>query len=110
MPQSLFETGQQAGLVCGLEIDQPPRVEAGLSKGRGEEVRLGDAPQNRTWQPGGDPGGEEGRRGAVDRPVPAAGHLVQGPEGQAALGQGGVKRGTPKGRTPEDRRPSVSRC
>ena len=93
MPQSLLETGQQARLVCGLETDQPSGVETRLSKGRGEEVGPGDAPQDRTWQAGGNPRSEKGRCRAVDRPVSAAGHLMQRPQDQSALGQGGVERG-----------------
>ncbi len=90
MPQSLLEAGQQALLIPRLQIDQPVRFKADLLERRGEQVGLGDAPQDRAGQSGRDAGGEQRRRRAVDRAVPAARHFVKGAERQPAQGQGGV--------------------
>ncbi len=92
MPQALLETGHEAGLVARLDIDHPVWPEPRLAERRREQVRAGHAPEHLTGSARGDPGGEERRRGAVNRAVSAARDLVQGAKRQTAAGENRVER------------------
>jgi hypothetical protein len=87
LAQPFLAAGEHRFLVLRLDIDHPVRLEPGRGEGRREQVRPGQAPQHPPPGPRRDPGGEKGRRRAVDRPVAAAGHLVQRPERQPAVRQ-----------------------
>lgn len=87
MTQTFLETGQNPCIVAGLDIDDAVGRQSRLGQGRGKQVGSRHAPQHLPWRPGGYPGGEQGRRGAVDRALTAACHFVQRPQGKPPLGQ-----------------------
>ena len=92
MPQPFLEAGEHRLLVAGLDVDDPVRSKPGLGDGRREQVLPGDAPQHLALGPGGDAGGEQRGRRAIDGAVAAAGDLVQRPECQPAAGKAAVDR------------------
>lgn len=62
-------------------------MEPGLSDRREEQVRSRHAPEHLAARPGGDAGDEKRRSSAIDGPSPAAGDLVQRPEGEPSSRQ-----------------------
>ena len=89
MTQAFLEAGQHRFLVPGLHVDHPIGTEPNLRDRRRKQVRTSEAPQHLglAVRPGGDPGGEEGGGGAVQRPVPAAGNFVQRAQRQSTSRQ-----------------------
>lgn len=68
-------------------MDDPAGSQSGLIESRREDVLPGDDPQHFALGPGGNPCGEQGRRRRVEGVIPAPGHFVERPEGQAATRQ-----------------------
>jgi len=87
MPQPFLHAGEDGLVVARLEIDHPVRSEASLCQRRGEQVGAGEAPQHLAACAGGDPTGKQRCGSAIDRAVPAARHLMQRPESEAAARQ-----------------------
>ena len=77
MPQAFLETDEDRLLIARLDIDHAVGHEPGLRKGRGEEVRAREAPQDLSPRAGRDPRRKERRGGAIDRAIAAARHLMQ---------------------------------
>ena len=96
MPDTFLEAGQHGFLVAGIDIDDPVWTETDLSQSRREQVLPGDAPENFALGPRGDAGREQGGRGAIDRGVAAAGHLMQRPERQTSAGKSVIYGSDPK--------------
>ncbi len=78
MAQSFFETGQQAFLVAGIDIDDAIAAQARLGQAGRKQVGMGGAPQDLAAAARGDAGNEQGRCRAIDGPAAAAGDLMQG--------------------------------
>ena len=84
MAKSLLETGENGGLVAGLDIDHPSGWQAGLGQGGREEVLPRDTPQDAPLRSGSDAGGPEGRGRAVDGAVCAPRARKHPPHGPPA--------------------------
>lgn len=97
MPKALLETGHDRGLVAGLDKDHPTGRQTGLGERWREQILPRDAPQDTPARPGGDSGGPQGGRGAVDRAIGAARHLMQRAERQPSSRQHLVEFGDAEG-------------
>ena len=109
--QAFFKAGEDRLVVAALKIDDAIGLQAGLGERRREEIRPRDAPEHLALGAGGDAGCEQGRRGAIDRAVSAAGYFMQSAEWEAAARESRVQSATPKGKTDAARlcRPSICR-
>lgn len=87
MAKPFLETGEHGGFIARLNIDDAAGKQPGLSERRRKEILPGDAPEHLAFGARGNAGGKERRRGAIDRPVAAAGDLVQRAERQPASRQ-----------------------
>lgn len=73
-------------------MDDPAGSKAGLIESRRKDVLPGDNPQHLALGPGGNSCGKQGRRRRVQGVIPATGHLVERPEGQATTRQSHIDR------------------
>ncbi len=87
LAQALFHGAQHVALMKGLGVDDTIGVQARIHETGSEQIAPAEAPENRALQARGDAGGEEGRRAGKLGGRTGLDHLVQGPEGKAALGQ-----------------------
>lgn len=87
MAKPFLETGEEGGLVPGLDIDDPIRPETRLTQGRSEQVGSGDAPEHLALPPGRDPGGEEGGGGSVHGFLSSAGDFMESSKRKASARQ-----------------------
>ncbi len=96
VPKPFLETGEDSRLVASLDIDHPAGWQTGLGERGREEVLARDTPQDPAARPGGDAGGPQGGRSAVDRTVGAAGDFMQRAERQPSSRQYPVNLGDAK--------------
>lgn len=92
MAQALLEAGKNGLLVATLKVDDAIRRQARLREGRGEKIGVLQAPEHPPMRAGGNAGDEECRRRAIDHAVSAAGHLMQGTAGEAAVRKMRIER------------------
>lgn len=78
MPQPLFKRRQQRNLVSGMEIDDAIGVEASLSKGGGEQIGFGHAPQYLPRKASCDSRSKESRGRGIHSTSRSASNFVQG--------------------------------
>ena len=74
--QALLEASQDRLLVARLDVDNSNRGHSRLGKRRGKQILAGNAPEHLAPSSRRNSGGEQRRRGAVDRTVPAARDLL----------------------------------
>lgn len=91
MPKAFLETGQEALLVPGFDVEHTGGIQPGLLESRSEEVRTGHTPENLTGQSRGNTRSEEGGNGTIYGSIAAARDLMQGTARQSALGQGRIQ-------------------
>jgi hypothetical protein len=89
--QAFLHRRQDPGLVAGLGEDHPLGRQADLGQGRGEKIALAQAPQHIALGAGQQARREARGRGAVQRAVGPAGHLVQRAKRQTPARQPGVQ-------------------
>lgn len=91
--QALLHRRQRLLFPIAFAKDHTVRMEPGLGDGREKQVGARHAPQNLATGSGGDAGNEQRRSSAIDRPSPAAGDLVQRPEGEPSSRQSPINLG-----------------
>ena len=84
MAQALFKTGQQRILITCLQMHHPIRMKACLRNGGHEQISPRDNPKHLALGACCNPRHKECGRSTIDRPVSAACHLMQTPEGKSA--------------------------
>ncbi|MFD2029218.1 hypothetical protein ACFSKM_00640 [Ancylobacter dichloromethanicus] len=82
MAQPLFHAGEQRLLVARFDEDHSARKKPRLGERRCEQILARDAPEHLAARARRDAGGEQGRRGAINRAIPATRHLMQAAERQ----------------------------
>jgi len=87
---AFLETRQHRFLVAGVDIDDAVRGETDLGEGRRKQVLPSDAPEDLSFGPRRDAGGEQGGCRAVDGGIATSRHFVQRPERQPATGKAAV--------------------
>ena len=75
-------------------------MKAGLGQGRGKQIPMVDAPQDRTFQPGQDACREQGGGSPVQGAIATPGNFVERPQSEPAAGQPGVHVRFPEGQNP----------
>jgi hypothetical protein len=90
MTDAFLAARQQRGFIACLDDNDAVGIEPGLSEGRREEIRAGDAPQYLAGSARGDPGGKENGGGAVERAGGAAGDFVQRGQGEPGPREGAI--------------------
>ena len=85
--QALFDEGQNIPVMEGLDIDNAIRMQPGPQQARGEEVAPGQAPENRSLEPCGNAGREQGGGSGKLGSRSCLDDLVQGATSQAMVGK-----------------------
>ncbi len=85
--QAFFDKRQDITVMGGLDIDDAIRMQTGPQQARGEEVAPGQAPENRSLEPGRDAGGEQGGGSGKLGSRSRLDDLVQAATGQAMAGK-----------------------
>lgn len=96
MAQSFLDAGQYGIVIASLNVDHAVGREAGLSQGRGEQIRSGNDPENLAIRPCCDAGRKERCSRAIDSAVTAACDFVERAKGEAAARQPRVDIGDPE--------------
>lgn len=106
---AFLDAGEHGRVVAHFDIDVSLGCETGLRQRRREQVRPSYDPEDLTLCARGDPGCEMRGGRSVDRPVTAAGNLVQRGARQAPPGRRESRSVIPNGRTDFTRRlrPSI---
>lgn len=99
MAQPLLHTGQQRFLVAGLHENHAAGNKPCLGERRREQVLARDTPEHLAAGARRNAGGEQGRRSAIDRSIPAARDLMQAAKRQPSPGSRWSISASPKGRT-----------
>lgn len=96
MPETFLHAGEHRRLVARLDVDHTIGGQTGLSEGRREKVRSGDAPKHLALGAGCYPGAEERGGRAVDGSVSPARDLMQGTTRKAFARESRVQLGDPE--------------
>jgi len=107
LPQPLLHGRQNVPLPKGFGIDDPVRVQPRVQETRCEQVPPVETPQDRPFQPGGDPGGKKRGRTGKFRRGSAFGNVVQGPQRQPASRQPVIHLGKTERRVQVRAKPSI---
>ena len=78
--KAVFDERQNVGITAGLGVNDTIRMKANLHKGRCEQIAPGQAPEHRSFEPGGNPSRKERGGPGKLRCGPMLDHLVQGSE------------------------------
>lgn len=87
MAKPLLHHRQHFLVAAAFGVDHPVRSQAGAGKTGGEEIPAPQGPKHHASQPGGNAGGEQGRRGIVVQAGRSAGEFVQSRRGKTAARQ-----------------------
>jgi len=107
LAQAFLDERQNLPFALGFGIDHPIGMQAGTKQSGGEQVATRQAPEHRSLEAGGDPGGEQGRAAGKLGSRSRLDHLVQSASGEAASRQVAVEGFEAKGQRLGLLRPTV---